>query len=87
MHDSDLLAGSDRAPGLADSPYLEREDMPDTTLANIERWAAGIPVPADAIDGQTAVKVVDSPVEVIRNQRRLLIPRGRDSGAGASLPT
>jgi hypothetical protein len=32
--------------------------MPDTTLANIERWAAGTPVPAYAIDDQTATALV-----------------------------
>jgi dipeptidase E len=39
--------------------------MPDTSLANIERWAARIPVPAYAIDDQTAIRVVDGTVEVI----------------------
>jgi dipeptidase E len=39
--------------------------MPDTSLANIERWAAGIPAPAYAIDDQTAIKVVDDTVEVV----------------------
>jgi dipeptidase E len=66
--DSDPLTGSDRALGLVDFslfPHLEREDMPDTSLANIEKWAAGIPVPAYAIDDQTAIKVVDDTVEVV----------------------
>jgi dipeptidase E len=66
--DSDPLTGSDRALGLVDFslfPHLEREDMPDTSLANIEKWAAGIPVPAYAIDDQTAIKVVDGTVEVV----------------------
>jgi dipeptidase E len=66
--DSDPLTGSDRALGLVDFslfPHLEREDMPDTSLANIERWAAGIPVPAYAIDDQTAIKVTDDTVEVV----------------------
>jgi dipeptidase E len=66
--DSEPLTGSDQALGLVDFslyPHLEREDMPDTTLANIERWAAGIPVPAYAIDDETAIKVVDGTVEVI----------------------
>ena len=39
--------------------------MPDTTLANIERWAAGLSVPAYAIDDQTAIKAVDATVEVV----------------------
>jgi dipeptidase E len=66
--DSGPLTGSDQALGLVDFslyPHLEREDMPDTTLANIERWAAGISVPAYAIDDQTAIKVVDGTLEVI----------------------
>lgn len=66
--DSDPLTGSDRALGLVDFslfPHLEREDMPHTTLANIETWAAGIPVPAYAIDDQTAIKVVDDTLDVV----------------------
>jgi hypothetical protein len=66
--DSDPLTGSDKALGLVDFsvfPHLQRVDMPDTSLANIERWAAGIPVPAYAIDDQTAIKVVDGTVEVV----------------------
>ena len=50
--DSDPLTGSDRALGLVDFslfPHLEREDMPDTSLANIEKWAAGLSVPAYAL--------------------------------------
>ena len=39
--------------------------MPDTSVANIERWAAGLSVPAYAIDDQTAIKVVDGTVEVV----------------------
>ena len=66
--DSEPLTGSDEALGLVDFslfPHLERDDMPDTSLANIEKWAAGIPVPAYAIDDQTAIKVVDGTVEVV----------------------
>ena len=66
--DSEPLTGSDRALGLVDFslyPHLEREDMPDTSLANIEKWAAGLSVPAYAIDDQTAIKVVDGTVEVV----------------------
>ena len=39
--------------------------MPDTTLANIEKWAAGISVPAYAIDDETAITVSDGTVEVV----------------------
>jgi dipeptidase E len=34
-------------------------------MANAERWAAGIPGPAYAMDDQTAIKVVDGTVEVV----------------------
>jgi dipeptidase E len=70
--DSDPLTGSDRALGLVDFsvfPHLEREDMPDTSLANIERWAAGISVPAYAIDDETAIKVTDGVVDVVSEGR------------------
>jgi dipeptidase E len=66
--DSDPLTGSDQALGLVDFsvfPHLEHEDMPDASLENIERWAAGISVPAYAIDDQTAIQVVDGTVEVV----------------------
>ncbi len=66
--DSEPLTGSDEALGLVDFsvfPHLEREDMPATPLADIERWAAGLSVPAYAIDDQTAIRVVDGNVEVV----------------------
>ena len=84
--DSDPLTGSDRALGLVDFslfPHLEREDMPDTSLANIERWAAGIPVPAYAIDDQTAIKVTDGAVEVVSEGRwKLFSPSPEASQSG-----
>jgi len=70
--DSEPLTGSDQALGLVDFslfPHLEREGMPDTTLANIEKWAAGLSVPAYAIDDETAIKVVDGDVEVVSEGR------------------
>ena len=77
--DSDPLTGSDSALGLVDFslfPHLEREDMPDTSLANIEQWAAGLSVPAYAIDDQTAIKVVDGTVEVVSEGHwKLFTPR------------
>ena len=84
--ESDPLTGSDRALGLVDFslfPHLEREDMPDTSLANIERWAAGIRVPAYAIDDQTAIQVVDGAVEVVsEGQWKLLTPSPDASESG-----
>jgi dipeptidase E len=67
--DSEPLTGSDRALGLVDFslfPHLDRQDgFPATPLAEIEAWAAGLSVPAYAIDDQTAIKVVDGTVEVV----------------------
>jgi len=66
--DPTLPTGSDRMLGLVDFalfPHLDHPDMPDTSLANVERWAAGIPVPAYAIDDHTAIKVTDGTVEVV----------------------
>lgn len=65
---SDMALGAERALGLVDFtlyPHLDREDMPDTSLANIGKWASGIPVPTYAIDDETAIKVVDRTVEVV----------------------
>jgi dipeptidase E len=60
--------GGDEALGMVDFsifPHVDHEDMPDNSMANAERWAAGIPNPAYAIDDQTAVKVNDGAVEVV----------------------
>ena len=46
-------------------PHLDHEDHPDASVANAEKWAARLPVPAYAIDDQTAIKVVDGTVEVV----------------------
>ncbi len=60
--------GSDNALGLVDFAvgcHLDRPSMPDNSLANLEKWAAGVRGPAYAIDDQTAMKVVDGAVEVV----------------------
>ena len=65
---SDMSVGGERALGLVDFtvyPHLDDPDMADTSLANIEKWASGIPVPTYAIDDETAIKVVDGAVEVV----------------------
>jgi dipeptidase E len=46
-------------------PHLDHPALPHNRMANAERWAAGMTVPAYAIDDQTAIKVTDSGVEVI----------------------
>ena len=60
--------GGDRTLGLVDFamfPHLDNEKMPDNSMANAEKWAAGMPVPAYLIDDQTAIKVTNGTVEVI----------------------
>jgi len=60
--------GDDSTLGVVDFsifPHLAHELLPQNTMADAERWAAGIPGPAYAIDDQTAIKVVDGTVEVV----------------------
>ena len=60
--------GGDRTLGLVGFsmfPHLDHEDMPDNSMADAEKWAAGMSVPGYAIDDQTAIKVTDGIVEVV----------------------
>ena len=60
--------GGDRTLGIVDfsiCPHLAQENMPGNSMAEAERWAAGIQNAAYAIDDQTAIKVTDGTVEVI----------------------
>lgn len=66
--DPAVLTGSDRMLNLVDFalfPHLDRPDMPDASMANMEKMAAGLQVPAYAIDDETAIKVADGTVEVV----------------------
>jgi dipeptidase E len=49
-------------------------DLPENTMADAERWAAGISGPAYAIDDQTAIKVIDGSVEVVSEGHWKLFP-------------
>jgi dipeptidase E len=60
--------GGDEALGVVGFsifPHLDHEELPENTMANAEKWAAGIAVPAYAIDDETAIEVVDGAVEVV----------------------
>jgi len=60
--------GGDRTLGVVTFsifPHLDNPDLPQNTMADAERWAAGMPVPGYAIDDQTAIKVIDGTVDVI----------------------
>jgi dipeptidase E len=61
-------SGDDSTLGIVDFsifPHLDHELLPENTTADAERWAAGIPGAAYAIDDDTAIKVVDGTVDVI----------------------
>jgi dipeptidase E len=61
-------SGGDETLGVVDFsifPHLDHPDAPDNSMSGAEKWAAGLPGPAYAIDDQTAIKVVDGAVEVI----------------------
>ena len=69
--------GDDRTLGVVDFsifPHLGHELMPENTMAEADRWAAGIAGPAYAIDDQTAIKVADGTVEVVSEGHWKLIP-------------
>jgi dipeptidase E len=77
---SDMADEGDRALGLVDFAlrvHLDREDFADSSLASIERWAAGIPAPTYAIDDETALKVTEGTVEVVSEGNWKLLDRGR----------
>ncbi|KZE64797.1 peptidase S51 [Fictibacillus phosphorivorans] len=60
--------GEDKTLGFVDFamfPHLDHEMLPDNTMENAERWAAGMNGPAYAVDDETAIKVIDGEVEVI----------------------
>ena len=60
--------GGDDTLGLVDFsifPHLDHPDLPQNTMADAERWAANMPVPAYAIDDETAIRVTDGAAEVV----------------------
>ena len=62
------ITGDDSTLGVVDFsifPHLDNPDLPQNTMGAAERWAAGMPNRAYAIDDETAIKVVDGRAEVI----------------------
>ena len=60
--------GGDRTLGMVDFamfPHLDHEMLPDNSMLHAEKWAAGMSVPAYAIDDETAIKVIDGAIDVI----------------------
>jgi dipeptidase E len=78
--------GGDSALGVVDFsifPHVDHPDLPHNTMAAAERWAAGIPNPAYAIDDDTAIKVTDGTVEVVSEGHwKLLTPSPEASETG-----
>jgi dipeptidase E len=77
---------SDSTLGVVDFsifPHLDHELLPENTMADAERWAAGMEGPAYAIDDETAIKVSDGNVEVVSEGHwRLFTPSSEASEAG-----
>ena len=75
---SDMAEEGDRGLGLVEFAlrvHLDREGFTDSSLAEIERWAAGIPAPTYALDDESALKVADGRVEVVsEGQWKLFTP-------------
>ncbi|MGY5051314.1 Type 1 glutamine amidotransferase-like domain-containing protein [Streptomyces sp. 900105755] len=69
--------GGDTALGLVGFSLFPHLGSPEHTMADAERWAAGIAGPAYAIDAQSAIKVTDAGVEVVSEGHwRLFDPTG-----------
>ena len=63
-------AADDRTLGILDFAIFPHLDLfPTNTMADAERWAADIGVPAYAIDEQTAISVVPGSAEVVSEGR------------------
>lgn len=70
-------AGSETPLGLIDIalfPHLDHPELADNDRANALRWSAGVPVPAYAVDDDTAVTVVDGRIDVVTEGHWELFP-------------
>ena len=79
-------SGDDKTLGLVDFsifPHLDHDALPENTMADAERWAAGLAGPAYAINDQTAIKVTDGSVEVVSEGHwKLFTPSAEASESG-----
>jgi dipeptidase E len=60
--------------GFSIFPHLDHEMMPENTMPEATRWAAGLGVPAYAMDDDTAIAVTDGSVEVVSEGRWTYFP-------------
>ena len=61
-------SGGDSTLGMVDFsifPHVDHELLQENTMAEAERWAAGLKGPAYEIDDETSIKVTDGMVEVV----------------------
>jgi dipeptidase E len=67
---------------------MDGDGFPDASTANIEQWAAGIPVATYGIDDETAIRVTDGTVEVVSEGHwRLFAPGRKEGNRNTSWPT
>lgn len=79
--------GDDSTLGLVDFsifPHLDHPDLPENTMADAERWAAGLAGPAYAIDDETAIAVTDDDVEVVSEGHWRYLSSQNSSSAASS---
>ncbi len=68
-------APDDRALGIVDFSIFPHLDVfPENTLADADRWAAGIGLPAYALDDQTAITVIGGTVEIVSEGQWRMLP-------------
>jgi dipeptidase E len=60
--------------GFSMFPHLDHPELPENTMADAEKWAAGMSVPCYAMDDETAIKVTDDTVEVVSEGHWRLFP-------------
>ena len=79
--------GGDSTLGMVDFsifPHVDHELLPENTMAEAERWAAGLQGPAYAIDDETAIKVTDGEVEVVSEGHWRLFAHSPEASLEAS---
>jgi dipeptidase E len=61
-------------------PHVDNPDLPWNTMAEAERWAAGLTNPAYAIDDETAIKVADDTIDVVSEGHwKLFVPSQQEA--------
>jgi dipeptidase E len=75
-----LPAETDKSLGFVDfaiHPHLDYPSFPDNSLENLEKLAGTIPVPSYVIDDNTAIKVIDTEIEVVSEGHWKLFTPGK----------